>query len=60
MQPLLIYTGSAYVYGKIPHLFLTQFVAAERGGREVIFLTELTETSSKMNVIYLMLFQHRY
>lgn len=41
VQPLLIYTGFAYAYKKIPHYFPIQFLEAERGGREVIFLTQL-------------------
>lgn len=60
VQPLLICTGVAYAYEKISQYFPIQLLEAERGGREVIFLPELTETSSKMNVIHLMLFQHRY
>lgn len=60
VRPLLICTGFACAYEKIPHYFSVQFLEAERGGREVIFLTELMETSSKMNVIHLMLLQRRY
>lgn len=31
VQPLLIYTGIAYAYEKIPHLFLSSFLKLREG-----------------------------